>query len=134
MKLKDRIGWLLIGLAVFSLVKGGGIVPVDPVVDVDALRVLVVEETQDRSKLSGDQMAVITGKTVRDYVESRGGIFRAIDDDADVSLLAPEWQKMRAVVTTPSPSWAYYTPKGGATGPLAATEQEATAAIARYAP
>ena len=25
MKLKDRIGWLLIGLAVFSLVKGGGV-------------------------------------------------------------------------------------------------------------
>lgn len=27
MTTKDRIGWLLIGLAVFSLVKGGGIVP-----------------------------------------------------------------------------------------------------------
>lgn len=27
MKTKDRIGWLLIALAVFSLAKGGGIVP-----------------------------------------------------------------------------------------------------------
>jgi hypothetical protein len=28
LKLKDRIGWLLIGLAVFSLVKGGGALPI----------------------------------------------------------------------------------------------------------
>ena len=27
MKTKDRIGWLLIGLAVFMLAKGGGVVP-----------------------------------------------------------------------------------------------------------
>lgn len=30
MKLKDRIGWLLIGLAVFSLVKGGGLPSIVP--------------------------------------------------------------------------------------------------------
>ena len=49
MKTVDRICWVLIALTAFSLVKGGGVLPVAPApIDVPGLHVLLIEETDDR--------------------------------------------------------------------------------------
>lgn len=108
--------------------------PPIPPIPVAGLRVLIVDETLDRGRLPAAQIPIFSSTILRQYVASHGGQFRTMDDDDDPSLVSPEWQKLRASITTPSPSWAVYTTAGGVSEPLPANLDAAMSELQRIAP
>jgi len=118
LKLKDRIGWLLIGLAVFSLVKGGGIVPFAPApIDAPGLHVLIVEETDDRDTIDKGHLSVLQSTLVKQDVAAAGGQFRQYD--ASESPAAEPWKTAMSRPRQSTPWLIVSNPgKGGFEGPL----------------
>lgn len=124
MSTKDKIGWLLIALAVFSLAKGGGALPFTPApIDVPGLHVLIVEETDDRSTIDKGQLAVLQTTQVKQEVAAAGGQFRQYDDDN-----APAAEPWKTAMSRPRQStpWLIVSNpgKGGFEGPLPASIDE----------
>jgi hypothetical protein len=119
---KDRIGWVLIALAVFSLAKGGGgILPVTPApIDVPGLHVLIVEETDDRDTIDKGQLSVLQSTLVRQEVAAAGGQFRQYD--ATHTPEAEPWKTAMARPRQSTPWLIVSNPgKGGFEGPLPAS-------------
>lgn len=90
------VGMLLVVALVLGVSKGGWSWPVGPVSPVSepGLKVLVIEpDPQQRHKVltAGQSEAMLaTAKgSLREYVESKGGEFRLLDDNNDVSGDAP---------------------------------------------
>ncbi len=81
----------------------------DPPGPVGSLRVLIVEETAERSKLPPAQLLALTSGDVRDYLDGHcakdagAPAWRLLDKDTDVSNETPEWQSEFAVVKAEAP-------------------------------
>jgi hypothetical protein len=141
--------WLsiLILIAILVLSGRGDVVPPEPeptpepvpivVVDdapfpSDALAVLIVEETIDRSALPADQVNVFTSVLIRQKVAELGGEIRVWDQHVDASHDDEKW---RLALLRPRESlpWIMIAHgKQGHMGPLPGTVDETIALIEKF--
>jgi hypothetical protein len=78
-KTKDRIGWVLIGLAVFMLAKGGGGLPSI----VPGPRVVVVlHETAETTPAQSQMFVALRSGSNEAYLKEKGHKLLILDDDA----------------------------------------------------
>ena len=140
MKPSERLSWLAVAaIAAFSVATGGGlrgcnlpdIIPaVDPApFPSDTLRVWLVEESNDRTPAVRN----VTASTIwREYVKQKGGEFRVLDRDADVSGDTQVWQE---AFKLPRPSLPWFVVTNGRTGvqgPLPKTPEEFLGILKKY--
>lgn len=103
------------------------------------LRVLIVYETSELSKMPAKQQLILTGKTVRDYLKEKcvaeGSMkgFWMLDKDADVSQLAKHWQDAMKRERKSVPWLLVGNGRTGYEGPLPATSEEFLALVKKHA-
>lgn len=54
----------------------------EPIVNVDRLSVVIIEETESRSSIPSSQLNAITSTKWRSYIKERGGQWRVLDQDS----------------------------------------------------
>jgi len=119
----------IIGLlvaAAFSGENGPTPDPIGPIIG-KGLRVLIVEETAQRSKLPAEQVAELTSGTVIDYLNEKcaneqtgAKAWRVFDKDADLSQEAKFWQDAMARKRDSLPWLVVSNGRKGFEGPLPA--------------
>lgn len=91
---------LIVGLLVYAAVQKQGPAPepVGPIIG-KGMRVLIVEETANRSKLPAEQSAILTSGSIQDYLnahcakeDSGKPAWRILDKDTDTANEAKFWQ------------------------------------------
>lgn len=108
LKIKIIFLVLLVACLVLHFQQPGGVNP-NPVDPVDptpggSIRVLIVEETSQRSKLPPAQVLALTAGDVRDYLNTHcdkdngAAAWRIYDKDQDVTNESKEWQDELAVL------------------------------------
>ncbi len=80
-------------------------------IQVDGLRVLIVEESTDRPQLPADQREIFTSVPVRELVAKLGGQIRILDADDSTDAMAAEWRAMRKRITTTPPAVVFAKPR-----------------------
>lgn len=91
--------------------------------EADGLSVLVVESTEDSTKMSGDQIVALG--TLRKLVEEKGGEYRQLDNEVDLSNYHP-WVKRAMDVPREGLPWAVGSDGSkGFSNPAPKTESEA---------
>lgn len=135
MSTKDRIGWVMIGLAVFLLAKGGGLpsIVVTPApIDVPGLHVLIVEEKEDRATVPAGQQSVLKSSLISQHViNEKKAEFRQYDDDPTIT--EEPWKSAMARPRNSLPWIIVSNPgKGGFEGPLPGSIDETLALIGRF--
>lgn len=133
-----RIGVGLLLLAVALAIRGGAIPSVVGIDTTAPFRVAVLEETNDRSKLSSDQYAAMLGTAdglMRSYITSKGGEFHLVDVQGNSGELknAPQWVKDASVIKPASLPWLVID-RGNArfNGTFPKTKAEQDAILYRY--
>lgn len=130
---RRRLGWPILTSLLFLLVLAGCPEP-DPVPPpppppppVEGLRVLIVEETDDRDNLPAEQVDIFSNQVLRDWLAesclNEGGLpaFRFLDVSNDVSRLPQIWQDWFAKAGTAElPTMIAVGPGGEYSGPLPA--------------
>jgi hypothetical protein len=116
---------LLVAAAVFFYAKQS---PADRP-GVAGLRVLVVEETADRSDLTPDQIAIFNSVKLRDEIDAAKGQILFLDADDKTRELAPEWQRLRDRIQTRPPAVVIATPRRAKEMKLPASVDDFLAAI-----
>ncbi len=149
--MNDQSAWpliLVIALVLLLVFSGWGVLPIptpDPPPIPDAgFRVLIVEETAERGKLTRDQQTILTSTEVRAYLNShcakgpdgKTPEFRIFDKDTDVSHESAVWQKAMAdAKATPGfvvPWLIVSDGKKGSDGPLPANVADMLAELKKY--
>jgi hypothetical protein len=113
------------------LLGGGGVIGGAPITD-PGFRVLVVEETDDRSKLTRGQMEAMfstDAESVKKYIESKGGTLRVLDKDDDTTMLDKPWAALMARPRKSLPWLEVANPPSGHEGALPAEESETLAIV-----
>lgn len=113
---------------------------------VSGLRVLILEESMDRTKLPASQILIMTSKPMRDWLDSKcmadpgtgsGKAWYIADKDLDFSTLSVQWQTMMAKgkgQAMPAVVIAGADGNPVFVGPLPATVAEAQSLIGKYVP
>jgi hypothetical protein len=104
------------------------------------LRVLIVEESAERTKLPASQQMVILGKQVRDYLNAKCVVgpdgktreWRIWDKDTDTSGVEKLWQDVMKRPRAQVPWIVISTGTTGYEGPLPATPEEALKLLRKY--
>lgn len=99
-------------------------------IDAPGLHVLIVEETEDRTKLNQAQANIMDSLVWREYVEGKGGDWQLLDDD--VTGEAEKWQKALQRPRTASPWVIVSNGKTGEECPLPATLDDLMALLRKY--
>ena len=113
--------------------------PVDPApIPVAGFRVLLVEESADRGKLTPGQFRVMFGKKMRDWLdancakEGQQPAYRIYDKDAKTAGDLKHWQDAMLRARTQVPWIVISNGVTGFEGPLPATEDETLALLQKY--
>lgn len=111
------------------------IVPVDPPpVPGEGQHVLLIEESEDRSRLPSGQLAIITSVDLRAWLSSQGWDWRIWDQHMDASL-DDGWFRQAAGLSRSSIPWVIISNgRQGYSGPLPPTVGELKSLIGRYGP
>jgi hypothetical protein len=132
-------GILLIGAALL----GGGSVPgpaprpdavvVAPPFKTDVLSVLIVEQTEEASRLPRSQAAILQNSTaLRQWIRTAKADFRQLDADETGEFLDSKWKSAMAVPRQSVPWIVIANPKSGFSGPLPKTIDETLALLERF--
>lgn len=99
---------LLIGLVAWFAMRGqqGG-----ETIAVPGLRVLVLEESADRDRLTADQIAIFNAVPIREAVTAAGGEIMVLDVDDDTAKLNDEWGRLRDRVRSRPPVVVFANPR-----------------------
>ncbi len=120
--------------------------PPVPPTPTKGLRVLILYETADASKMPAAQQQILFNQAMRTWLSAKcdadnqtasGKAWRIADRDQDFSGLSPAWQKMMAAgksLTMPAVVIAGADGTAAYVGPLPATIAEAQALVSKYAP
>lgn len=149
----DRIG-LLILVVVFAMRNGWispdslpipiPIVPDDPApFALEGNRCLIIEDRSERTKLTSDQLAVLTGGTVRQYLMQHcadgpdgSPEYRIWDVGQDLTYVPDEWRSVfDAAKSDPefAPPWMVISNgKTGTTGPLPESPEAMVSQLRRF--
>jgi hypothetical protein len=122
-------------------------VPPGPVpVPVAGLRVLIIEETADRAKITLGQREILLSTLpggVRDMLnktcakDAAGNPeWRLFDKDQSLAKEPPIWGQLRGLIVSgsPTPTWVISTPTGNSVATLPATPADALAALKAVTP
>lgn len=109
--------WVLLGAAVVWMIARNNSPRPEPT-GVTGLRVLVVEETENRSDLDAEQIAIFNSVQIRQAVEQADGQLLFLDADDKTENLAPEWQHLRERIRTRPPVVVFANPKRAKEMPL----------------
>jgi hypothetical protein len=135
---------IVIGLVLLLVFSGGGIVidpPNPPPITEPGFRVVIVEETSERDKLTEGQRDVLLSTragSVRDYcvqhcVKVNGQPeFRVLDKDTPTEFETPGIKAAMARPRTSVPWLVCSNGRTGAEGPLPATEEETLKILKKY--
>jgi len=93
-------------------------------IQVDGLRVLIVEESTDRPQLPADQREIFTSVPVRELVDKLGGQIRILDADDSTDAMAAEWKALRKRITTTPPAVVFAKPRRAVEMPLPADVEQ----------
>lgn len=99
---------LLVGLVAWFAMRGqqgGGTIAVP------GLRVLVLEESADRDRLTADQIAIFNAVPIREAVTAAGGEIMVLDVDDDTAKLNDEWGRLRDRVRSRPPVVVFANPR-----------------------
>jgi hypothetical protein len=118
-----------------------GPTPIPPPIPGPGLRVLVVYESGDLSRLPAGQMAALYSKTFRDLLNAKCAVgpdgktreWRIFDADVDLSGESDTW---KAAMSRPRKSLPWIVVSNGTTGhegPFPATADEAVKLVEKYA-
>jgi hypothetical protein len=123
--INNKLGGLLI---IIFLILGINTIPVpgpgpgpgpnNQLLKQEGLYVLVVEEREDRPKLPDDQLVLLQGTALKEYVINKGGQFRQLDDDVIDTMEDGVWKDAMIIISNTTsnttPWWIVSnTPKGG---------------------
>jgi hypothetical protein len=114
---------LVLAVAALLLAGGGSIGESAPPFKADRLCVLVVEESENRGKLSSGQLdaiAAIGPGSVRGFIEGQGGEYQVLDkDDGDKLTYSPQWVKEAFALERRGEPWIHAAnPRTGFSVPL----------------
>jgi hypothetical protein len=99
----------------------------------DGLHVLVVYESSDMNRLTGEQRAIIQGADVRAALDAAApGRYRIYDKDADLQFVPQVWKDAMAVPRQSVPWVALSNGKTGYSGPLDMTAAQFLALLAEH--
>jgi hypothetical protein len=109
----------------------------------DGLRVLVLEETEERSRLPVKQLTALTSAKCRDYMDAKAmkgpdgsPEWQVWDDDLPTDKMQPIWKEAVDVAKAKSngarPWLIISNGNGGYSGPLPATEDEFLAELQKW--
>jgi hypothetical protein len=126
---------LLLGLADLKSCNIPNVLPIvtppSPVAS-DSLRVLIVEESSQRSKLPLGQLAVLTSTPLRKWLESQNATWRMVDANDSPQDLDDTMKVMFARQRATLPWLIVCGPKGGAEGPLPDSPDAAIKAVEQF--
>lgn len=108
--------------------------PVDPPIPTSEFRVLILEETANRSKLPTSQLSVLTSAPLRKWMTENGANFRVWDKDVDASREDAAWQAALKLPHGELPWIHVSNGKTGFSGPLPKTAEETQTLIGKYKP
>lgn len=110
-------------------------------IPVKGFRVLIVYESAELSKYSAQQQAILTGKTVRDYLNANCVAgpkeqkeWWILDKDADVSAIAKHWQDAMKRPRKSTPWIIVSDGVKGYEGALPASVADTISLLKKYAP
>lgn len=86
---------LLVMVLAWVWMRSGGTPDDDNPVRVDGLRVLIIEESGDRSTLSTEQNAIFSSVLVREAIADKNGELLILDVQDDTSKLDATWRELR---------------------------------------
>lgn len=98
----------------------------------DGLHVLIVEETAERGKLSAGQLAILTSVQIREYVASKSGEMRILDDDAPLANESELWRQAMGITRQSLPWLIASNGKAGYSGPLPVSVDETLTILRKY--
>lgn len=108
-------------------------------IPVAGLRVLVIEDSDNREKLPRDQQAVLTSDLIREYLESKCATgrknqkeYRFWDEHVDAKLEDKHWQDALALPRTSLPWIIISTGSAGYAGPLPANVDQTLELLRKY--
>jgi hypothetical protein len=114
---------LVLAVAAMLLAGGGSIGASAPPFKADRLCVLVVEESENRGKLSSGQLdaiAAVGPGSVRWFIEGNGGEYQVLDkDDGEKLTYSPQWVKDAFALPRQGEPWIHAAnPHTGCSVPL----------------
>ena len=109
-------------------------------VAVKGFRFLIVEETEDRAKLTEPQRQILFSPDIRSYAaghcakgpDGKTPEFRIFDKDADLSHESDVWRQFMAVKREATPWLVVSNGSSGFSGPLPATAADTLAILKKY--
>lgn len=107
---------------------------VDPPIPTAEFRVLILEETADRSKLPLSQLSVITSAPLRTWLKENGVKWRVWDQNIDAANEDAAWQAALKLPHGPLPWIHVSNGTTGFSGPLPLTVEETKTLIGKYKP
>ena len=132
--LTDLVVILLLVFAFAGGATSSGLPVSDP-----GLHVLIIEETEERGKLTEDQRAVLASVPMVTFLDENctkingRAQWRVWDKDTDITREADKWRKLMAIPRESLP-WMYvWNGRRGASGPLPATVDDTRIVISKYA-
>lgn len=90
---------------------------------VTGLRVLVIEETEQRGDLTPEQIAIFNSVEIREAIEAADGQVLFLDADDRTRDLAPEWARLRERIRSRPPVVVFANPRRAKEMPLPADVQ-----------
>ena len=95
-----------------------------PTPHVAGLRVLILEESADRARLTPQQSAIFNAVSIREAIQKREGQLLVLDRNDDVSRLTQDWQTLRQRSTLPTPSVVFANARRAVEMPLPGSVNE----------
>ena len=93
-------------------------------IQVDGLRVLIVEESTDRPQLPAAQREIFTSVPLRELIDKLGGQIRILDANDPTDAMAAEWRALRKRITTTPPAVVFAKPRRAVEMPLPADVEQ----------
>lgn len=115
--------WVLLGAVVLYMIARNNTPNSEPT-GVTGLRVLVIEESANRSDLDADQLAIFNSVQIREEIQRADGEILFLDADDNTDDLAPEWQRLRKRISSRPPVVVFANPKRAKEMPLPADVRE----------
>ena len=94
---------ILLAILLLVILFGNRLGSTAPPFATDSLKVLIVEEANDRDNLPREQVTALASQNWRTLVKTKGGEWRLLDPDADVTEAEPWIQEAMAVKRDSTP-------------------------------
>lgn len=124
------IGGMLIGNSI-NIAPDNKPVP-SPIIKTKDLVVLFIEETEDRSRLSQEQLSIFTSIELREYLDKAKAKYKFFDKDIDLTYEESLWKELMKMPRSGEPWLFISNGKDGYSGPPPSNVYETITLIKKY--